>query len=64
MNSDLKPIYLDTLINRFLKSYSDMIKEMERINQGIDINENIININLLNDDILLNINSVKEQLYK
>jgi len=62
MNPDLKLIYLGSLIDKYIRSFSDMSKEMEKINQCININEYIENINLLNDDILLNINSVKEQL--
>jgi hypothetical protein len=62
MNPDLKIIYLGSLIDKYIRSFSDMSKEMEKINQCININEYIENMNLLNDDILLNINSVKEQL--
>ena len=61
MNSDLKIIYLDSLIDKYIRSFLDMSREMEKINQCININEYILNMNLLNDNILFHINSVKEE---
>lgn len=64
MNSDLKLIYLGSLIDKYIRSFSDMSKEMEKINNYININEYIINNNKLNNDIILNLNSVKEEIKK
>jgi len=62
INPDLKLIYLGSLIDRYVRTFSDMIKEMEKINMCININENIININLKYEEISSELILIQEQL--
>ncbi len=62
MNSDLKLIYLGSLIDKYIKRFSMINRELEKINHFTDINDYIINNQKLNKNIILNFNSVKEQI--
>jgi hypothetical protein len=44
MNSDLKIIYLNTLIDNFINHYNLLMIELNKINKYVDINEERINI--------------------
>jgi hypothetical protein len=59
MNSDLKLIYLNSLIDNYIKHYNYLMIELNKINNYCDINDERIEIIDSNIEIITNLDIIK-----
>jgi hypothetical protein len=62
MDKDLKTIYLSSLYENYNQQYYYLIYEMTKINNYIDINEEIEDIKKDNNNIINNIEIIKNKI--
>ena len=62
MDKNLKTIYLSSLIDNHKQHYNYLIYEMTKINNYIDINEEIEDIKKDNNNIINNIEIIKNKI--
>jgi hypothetical protein len=59
MNSDLKLIYLNSLIDNYIKHYNYLMIELNKINNYCDINDERIEIIDSNIEFITNLDIIK-----